>query len=443
MAEPIRIANCSGFYGDRVSAAAEMVEDGPIDVLTGDWLAELTMLILARTRARSGVGYARTFLTQMEQVLGACVERGHQRGLQRRGPRPARLRRGGRRGRPGPGRGAARRLVDGDDLMRRLGDLAAAGHALVDAETGEPLADRPPGVGQRLPRRLRHRRGAGARRRRRRDRARDRRRAGLRAGGLAPRLGPRRLRRPGRRGRRRPRDRVRRAGHRRQLLVLRPRSPGSSAPASRGPRSPRTGRRSIGKHDGTGGEVSVGTVTSQLLYEIGSPAYLGPDVTARFDTIALEAGRRATACASAARAARRRRPRSRSPRTSSAGTASTLTVAITGLDVEAKAAPRRGGVLAGLPAWRRRPSTRVTVRLVPHRQARPGRPTRRRSRSGASRSRTATSARSGAPSPTPSSSSPWLDDPGLLHARRRAGPGRALRRLPPLGGPRRRWCPST
>jgi len=44
----------------------------------------------------------------------------------------------------------------------------------------------------------------------------------------------------------------------------------------------------IGKHDGTGGQVSVGTVTSQLLYEIGAPAYLGPDVTARFDTLELE-----------------------------------------------------------------------------------------------------------------------------------------------------------
>ena len=51
MTDPIRIANCSGFYGDRLSGAREMVEDGPIDVLTGDWLAELTMLILARSRA--------------------------------------------------------------------------------------------------------------------------------------------------------------------------------------------------------------------------------------------------------------------------------------------------------------------------------------------------------------------------------------------------------
>src|SRR5487761_2628037 len=77
MANPIRIANCSGFYGDRLSAAREMVDDGPIDVLTGDWLAELTMLILARTQVKHpGGGYARSFLTQMEQVMGTCLERG-------------------------------------------------------------------------------------------------------------------------------------------------------------------------------------------------------------------------------------------------------------------------------------------------------------------------------------------------------------------------------
>lgn len=73
----LRIANCSGFYGDRVSAALEMVEGGPIDVLTGDWLAELTMLILAKDRLRNpDGGFAKTFLTQMEQVLGTCVDRG-------------------------------------------------------------------------------------------------------------------------------------------------------------------------------------------------------------------------------------------------------------------------------------------------------------------------------------------------------------------------------
>ena len=58
---PIRIANCSGFFGDRLSAAKEMVDGGPIDVLTGDWLAELTMLILHKQRSRnSALGYAGT-----------------------------------------------------------------------------------------------------------------------------------------------------------------------------------------------------------------------------------------------------------------------------------------------------------------------------------------------------------------------------------------------
>ncbi|HIF99765.1 MAG TPA: acyclic terpene utilization AtuA family protein, partial [Myxococcales bacterium] len=65
------------FFGDRMSAAKEMVEGGPIDFLTGDWLAELTMLILARTQAkRPGAGYARTFVTQMEEVMGTCLDKG-------------------------------------------------------------------------------------------------------------------------------------------------------------------------------------------------------------------------------------------------------------------------------------------------------------------------------------------------------------------------------
>ena len=77
LASPIRIANCSGFYGDRSSGAREMVEGGPIDVLTGDWLAELTMLILSRTRAkRPGGGFAGTFVTQLGEVMGTCLDRG-------------------------------------------------------------------------------------------------------------------------------------------------------------------------------------------------------------------------------------------------------------------------------------------------------------------------------------------------------------------------------
>ena len=73
----VRIGNCSGFYGDRIAAAREMVEGGPIDVLFGDYLAELTMLILARARLKDPErGYAKTFLRQMEDCLGLVTDRG-------------------------------------------------------------------------------------------------------------------------------------------------------------------------------------------------------------------------------------------------------------------------------------------------------------------------------------------------------------------------------
>src|ERR1039458_10727543 len=73
----LRIGNISGFYGVRLSAAREMLEGGPIDVLTGDYLAELTMLILWKARQKDpGAGYAVTFIRQMEEVLGSCIDRG-------------------------------------------------------------------------------------------------------------------------------------------------------------------------------------------------------------------------------------------------------------------------------------------------------------------------------------------------------------------------------
>src|SRR3954447_20469058 len=75
--EPVRIGNCSGFYGDRHSAMREMITGGDLDYVTGDYLAELTMLILARDRAKSPErGYAKTFLTQLEECLGLAHERG-------------------------------------------------------------------------------------------------------------------------------------------------------------------------------------------------------------------------------------------------------------------------------------------------------------------------------------------------------------------------------
>lgn len=73
----LRVANCSGFYGDRLSAAREMLEGGDIDVLTGDWLAELTMGVLAKQHARSpDAGFAKSFVQQVDEVLAACLQRG-------------------------------------------------------------------------------------------------------------------------------------------------------------------------------------------------------------------------------------------------------------------------------------------------------------------------------------------------------------------------------
>ena len=73
----IRIGNCSGFYGDRLAAMREMLDGGPLDVVTGDYLAELTMLILARDRLRDPTaGYAKTFLRQLEDCLGLAMDRG-------------------------------------------------------------------------------------------------------------------------------------------------------------------------------------------------------------------------------------------------------------------------------------------------------------------------------------------------------------------------------
>ena len=74
---PVRIGNSSGFFGDRMEAAWEMVEGGPVDILTGDYLAELTMLILFKARQKDpAAGYAASVLSQLEHVLGTCLDRG-------------------------------------------------------------------------------------------------------------------------------------------------------------------------------------------------------------------------------------------------------------------------------------------------------------------------------------------------------------------------------
>ena len=287
---PVRIANCSGFYGDRLSAAREMVEGGPIDVLTGDWLAELTMLILARTQAkRPGGGYARSFVTQMEQVMGTCLERGikvvaNAGGLDPRGCAEAVAEVGEKLG-----LSPTVAYVDGDDLLPRLAELQAAGVDLAHLDTGEPLGDPSRfisanaylgcwGIVDAL------------------DRGADIVVTG-RTTDAAVVCGPAAWHHGWARDDWDALAGAVVAGH--VIECGTQATGGNYSFFTEVPGMARTGfpwaevaadgSCTIGKHDGTGGEVSIGTVTSQLLYEIAGPAYLGPDVTARFDTIQLEA----------------------------------------------------------------------------------------------------------------------------------------------------------
>ncbi len=289
MPEPLRIANCSGFYGDRLSAAREMVEGGPIDVLTGDWLAELTMLILARSRAsRPGGGYARTFVTQMEQVMGTCLDRGIKVVANAGGLDPAGCAEAVAEVAASLGLAPTIAYVGGDDLLPRLDELVASGVDLAHLDTGAPLGDPSRfisanaylgcwGIVDAL--------DSGA------DivitgRTTD---AAIVCGPAAWHHGWARDDWDALAG-------AVVAGH--VIECGTQATGGNYSFFTEVPGMVRTGfpwaeiagdgASVIGKHDGTGGQVSIGTVTSQLLYEIGSPAYLGPDVTARFDTVALE-----------------------------------------------------------------------------------------------------------------------------------------------------------
>jgi Acyclic terpene utilisation family protein AtuA len=285
----VRIANCSGFYGDRVAAAREMVEGGPIDYLTGDWLAELTMLILSRAQAkRAGGGYARTFVTQMEQVMGTCLDRGIKVVANAGGLDPAGCAEAVQEVADRLGLAPRIGVVTGDDLLGRLDELAAAGHPLAHLDTGEPLGDRRAtavtanaylgcwGIVEAL--------GAGA------DivitgRVTD---AAIVMAPAAHVHGWART----------DWDRLAGACVAGHVIECGAQATGGNyaffteIPDLRHAGFPiaevaADGSSVITKHAGSGGRVDMGTVASQLLYEIGSERYLNPDVVARFDTISL------------------------------------------------------------------------------------------------------------------------------------------------------------
>src|ERR1700716_2958921 len=142
MTEALRIANCSGFYGDRFSAAREMLESGPIDVLTGEYLAELTMLILWKSRLKDPeAGYATTFLRQMEEVAGLAIDRGVKIVANAGGLNPAGLAMKLRELLERLGVRAGVAHTKGADLRPRLGDPQAPGQQLRNVAPGRSLAE--------------------------------------------------------------------------------------------------------------------------------------------------------------------------------------------------------------------------------------------------------------------------------------------------------------
>ena len=336
--DAIRIANCSGFFGDRLSAAREMVQGGPIDALTGDWLAELTMLILSRIQAKApGAGYARTFVTQMEEVMGECLDKNikvvsNAGGLNPQGCADAVQEIADRLG-----LNPSIAYVAGDDLAPRLGELIEAGNDFSHLDTGESLgelADRIVtanayigcwGIVEAL--------NQGA------DivvtgRATD---AAVVAGPAAWYHGWQRDDWDALAG-------AIVAGH---VIECGGQATGGNYsffteiedltyPGFPWADVYSDGSSVIGKHDGTGGEVSIGTVTSQLLYEIQSERYFNPDVVSRFDTIQLEELERDRVRISGTRG----EPAPKQLKVAmnyQGGFRNQISIGLTGLDIEAKA----------------------------------------------------------------------------------------------------------
>lgn len=135
---PVRIANCSGFFGDRLSAAAEVLAGDPVDVLTGDWLAELTMSILAKTRSRGGRGYAHTFVGQLRDVLPGCIANGTRIVSNAGGVDPHGCADAVRALAGELGLQVRVAVIDGDDITPDLVRLREGGEPFAHLESGEP-----------------------------------------------------------------------------------------------------------------------------------------------------------------------------------------------------------------------------------------------------------------------------------------------------------------
>ncbi|MFF0815772.1 acyclic terpene utilization AtuA family protein [Rhodococcus sp. NPDC003318] len=330
--QSIRIGNCSGFYGDRGSAVREMLTGGDLDYLTGDYLAELTMLILGKDRMKDpDLGYAKTFLRQMEDGLGLALDRGVKIVVNAGGLNPAGLTARLRDLADRLGLSAACAYVDGDDLTSRAGELGLGAPLTANAYLGGW------GIAECL--------GAGA------DvvvtgRVTD---ASLVVGPAAHHFGWQRT----------DYDRLAGAVVAGHVVECGTQATGGNfaffteIPDLTRPGFPiaeirEDGSSVITKHEGTGGAVTVDTVTAQLMYEIQDARYAGPDVTTRLDTVRLTqqgpdrveiAGVRGEAPP----------PRLKVSLTTLGGFRNEMAFVLTGLDIDAKADLARSQLESWLP----------------------------------------------------------------------------------------------
>jgi hypothetical protein len=303
----IRIGNCSGFYGDRLSAMREMLEGGELDVLTGDYLAELTMLILDRDRRQDdSLGYARTFLAQLRDCLRLALDRKVRIVTNAGGVNPSALVDAVRELAAEQGLSPSIALVRGDALgpgrHAYLGAFGIARAMTADIVITGRVTDASLVVGPAIARfgwsRDSYDQLAGA------TVAGHVIECGAQAtGGNYPFFTE-------------------------ILDLLHPGFPIAEIHED--------GAGVITKHPGSGGMVTVGTVTAQLVYEVQDARYLGPDVTTRLDTISLrqEAPDRV---AIADVRGEPPPPTLKVSQTRVGGYRNEMTVVLTGLDIEAKA----------------------------------------------------------------------------------------------------------
>ena len=291
MSEVIKIANCSGFYGDNLSIAKKMVEGGPIDVLTGDYLAELTMTILYNQKMKRGenLGYVGTFLKQFRDVAKLCNDQNIKIVSNAGGLNPASM--------AVEVENIIKELnldlkvayIDGDDLMPRLDELSSSGEKLKNIDKNNDLFSY-----EKKPLTANAYLGAWGIK------------EALDNGAdvvICPRvtdaavvIGPAAWKFNWSRNDYDQLAGALAAGH---IIECGAQATGGNysffkeVPTFKDIGYPiaeinQDGSFIITKHPNTGGLVSVGTVTAQLLYEIGSPAYVNPDVISHFDTLKIE-----------------------------------------------------------------------------------------------------------------------------------------------------------